>query len=205
MRAVVRASRACAAFVWLALVSATATAQAAPGTASPAPPTEVGERTPPREAGEANASEEPERSTRVPEEPGDGESIVPSTPDADGASGSEPPDGSVVPATGDTGGPFHDPPGGTEESASTTTDATERAAPSTSDAETASTTESSAPSTEGSEQTWPGEPRAPVYATWWFWTAIASAVLGITLAVVIGLTTQDPVSAGRRAGLVIHF
>ncbi len=51
---------------------------------------------------------------------------------------------------------------------------------------------------------WPGEPVGPVYETWWFWTGIGAVVLGVTLALVVGLTTSDPVS-GRRAGLELRF
>lgn len=57
---------------------------------------------------------------------------------------------------------------------------------------------------DGEELAWPSEPQPPFYATWWFWTAIGAVLLGVTLAIVVGLTTDDPVS-GRRAGLEIRF
>lgn len=57
---------------------------------------------------------------------------------------------------------------------------------------------------DGEELEWPEEPQPPFYATWWFWTAIGAVVLGVTLAIVVGLTTDDPVS-GRRAGLIVRF
>lgn len=50
---------------------------------------------------------------------------------------------------------------------------------------------------------WPGVPQPPVYETWWFWTAIASVVAGVALAIFVGVTTEHPRSS--RAGLVIAF
>lgn len=50
---------------------------------------------------------------------------------------------------------------------------------------------------------WPAPPQPPVYETWWFWTAIAAVVVGVTLAIVVGLTTEHPRSS--RAGLVLAF
>lgn len=70
------------------------------------------------------------------------------------------------------------------------------------DGEATSTADESASSDE--ELEWPDEPQAQFYATWWFWTAIGAVVLGVTLAIVFGLTTDDPVS-GRRAGLELRF
>lgn len=35
-------------------------------------------------------------------------------------------------------------------------------------------------------------PEPPVYETWWFWTAIGAVVLGVTLAIVVGVTTDHP-------------
>lgn len=51
---------------------------------------------------------------------------------------------------------------------------------------------------------WPSPPRPPIYETWWFWTAIGAVVLGVTLAIVVGVTTDDPATS-RRAPLVIRF
>lgn len=50
---------------------------------------------------------------------------------------------------------------------------------------------------------WPAPPQPPVYETWWFWTAIAAVVVGVTLAIVVGVTTEHPRSS--RAGLVLAF
>lgn len=50
---------------------------------------------------------------------------------------------------------------------------------------------------------WPAPPQPPVYETWWFWTAIAAVVVGVTLAIVVGITTEHPRSS--RAGLVLAF
>ena len=49
----------------------------------------------------------------------------------------------------------------------------------------------------------------PIYETWWFWTGILGVALGIAVAVVADVTTDDP--APRRApgagsmGLTIRF
>lgn len=51
---------------------------------------------------------------------------------------------------------------------------------------------------------WPGEPQPPVYATFWFWTAIAAVALGITACIVVALTTDAPASS-VRSGLVLTF
>lgn len=61
----------------------------------------------------------------------------------------------------------------------------------------------------------PDRPRPPVYEEWWFWTAIGVITLGVTLAIVIGVTTEHPetvrtdlVRAGPTppsAGLVLSF
>jgi hypothetical protein len=45
------------------------------------------------------------------------------------------------------------------------------------------------------------DPEAPIYEAWWFWVGIAAVVLGITLAITIDLTTDDP--APRDVGVVM--
>lgn len=47
------------------------------------------------------------------------------------------------------------------------------------------------------------EPEAPIYEGWWFWASIVAVVAGITLAVVVDVTTDDPAPA--TAGLRIRF
>jgi hypothetical protein len=54
----------------------------------------------------------------------------------------------------------------------------------------------------------PNEPVPPVYETWWFWTAIGAIVLGITTAIVVDLTTDDPATsmeAMASDGLRLRF
>src|SRR5688500_2208312 len=36
------------------------------------------------------------------------------------------------------------------------------------------------------------DPGEPIYAAWWFWTGIGAVVIGITLAIVVDVTTDDP-------------
>lgn len=46
----------------------------------------------------------------------------------------------------------------------------------------------------------------PVYETWWFWTGILGVALGIAVAVIADVTTDDP--APRRStsmGLTLRF
>jgi len=63
--------------------------------------------------------------------------------------------------------------------------------------------ESPAAEREPATEPWPAPPQPPVYETWWFWTAIAAVVVGVTLAIVVGVTTEHPRSS--RAGLVLAF
>lgn len=46
-------------------------------------------------------------------------------------------------------------------------------------------------------------PQKPFYETWWFWTAIGITVLGVTLAIVVGVTTDHPRTT--RADLALSF
>lgn len=51
----------------------------------------------------------------------------------------------------------------------------------------------------------------PIWASWWFWAAIAAVVLGVTAAVVVDVTTDDPAPSPREPvdptmmGLVLRF
>lgn len=47
------------------------------------------------------------------------------------------------------------------------------------------------------------EPDPPVYETWWFWVAVIAAISGVTLAVIVDVTTDDP--APSTAGLTLRF
>jgi hypothetical protein len=38
----------------------------------------------------------------------------------------------------------------------------------------------------------PGEEGGPVYAQWWFWLAISTVLLGVTTAIIVDVTTDDP-------------
>jgi hypothetical protein len=70
--------------------------------------------------------------------------------------------------------------------------------------EDATTTEEAEAAPEAAAPAWPpGVPEPPIYETWWFWTSIAAVVVGVTLAIVIGVTTDHPRSS--RAGLVLAF
>ncbi len=53
------------------------------------------------------------------------------------------------------------------------------------------------------EEAPPSEPA--FYETWWFWTAIGAFVLGITLAVVVDVTTDDPSPRRTSMGLALRF
>jgi hypothetical protein len=45
------------------------------------------------------------------------------------------------------------------------------------------------------------DPSAPIYAEWWFWVGIGAIVIGVTLAIAIDVTTDDP--APRDVGAVM--
>lgn len=51
---------------------------------------------------------------------------------------------------------------------------------------------------------WAEAPEQPAYATWWFWTAIGLVALGITVAVVVAVTTDAPASS-VRSPLAVRF
>lgn len=51
---------------------------------------------------------------------------------------------------------------------------------------------------------WSEAPEQPAYATWWFWTAIGLVALGITVAVVVAVTTDAPASS-VRSPLAVRF
>ncbi len=58
--------------------------------------------------------------------------------------------------------------------------------------------EDDAAASDAETPTWPPvEPQPPIYEAWWFWTAIASVVFGLTAAIVVGVTTDAPASAVR--------
>jgi hypothetical protein len=58
-----------------------------------------------------------------------------------------------------------------------------------------------APPTETARQT--TEPDPPIYEAWWFWVAIFATVAGVTTAVIVDVTTDDP--APSSAGLTLRF
>lgn len=68
----------------------------------------------------------------------------------------------------------------------------------------AATERERASSTTTGADFWRAPERPPFYETWWFWTSVGLVTLGVTLSIVIGVTTDHPRTTTSEL-LLDHF